>query len=285
MSAVAKAPASERSVRRIQRSSGLVAVDFGELWRYRELLSIFIWRDVKARYKQTFLGPFWAIFRPFVTMIMFSAIFGGLAGITSGSDIPYPLFVYAGLLPWTYFASAVSGVELEHPQQRRPDLEGLFPAPLRPVLGGDGAAPGLRVLADHRCRALRVFPDRPQLAHRVPAVLPRARACSPRSGSGCGSSGITVRYRDAGFALPFVVQLWMYATPIIYPVSKVPPEYRWLLAINPMTSVVNGFRWSLFGTNTPSPVVTAISSLVVVLTVVTGLFWFRRTERTVADII
>ncbi len=102
-------------------------------------------------------------------------------------------------------------------------------------------------------------------------------------GVGLWLSGITVRYRDAGFALPFVVQLWMYATPIIYPVSKVPPEYRWLLAINPMTSVVNGFRWSLFATNTPSPVVTAISSLVVILTVVTGLFWFRRTERTVAD--
>jgi lipopolysaccharide transport system permease protein len=282
VSAVAKTTAPARSVRRIQRSSGLIAVDFGELWRYRQLLYVFIWRDVKARYKQTFLGPFWALFRPFVTMIMFSAIFGGLAGLTSGSSIPYPLFVYAGLLPWGYFSSAVGSSSASILNNAGLISKAYFPRLYAPFSAVTAPLPDLGfsvIIVAGLFVYFRVVPS----WHIVFLPFFLLLAMLTALGVGLWLSGITVRYRDAGFALPFAIQLWMYATPIIYPVSKVPPEYRWLLAINPMTSVVNGFRWCLFATNTPSPLVTAISSVVVVLTVVTGLYWFRRTELTVAD--
>jgi lipopolysaccharide transport system permease protein len=215
-------------------------------------------------------------------MIMFSAIFGGLAGITSGSSIPYPLFVYAGLLPWTYFASALSGSSTSIVNNAALISKAYFPRLYAPFSAVTAPLPDFAfslIIVFGLFAYFRVVPS----WHIVFLPFFLLLGVLTALGVGLWLAGITVRYRDAGFALPFVVQLWLYATPIIYPISKVPPQYRWLLAINPMTSVVNGFRWSLFATNTPSPLVTAVSSVVVVLTVATGLYWFRRTERTVAD--
>jgi lipopolysaccharide transport system permease protein len=273
-----------RAVRRIQRSSGFVPIDLGEIWRFRELLWIFMWRDVKARYKQTFLGPFWAVFRPFISMVLFSAIFGGLAGIKTGSSVPYPLFVYAGLLPWTYFASALSGASGSILSNSALISKAYFPrlyAPLSAV-----TAP----LVDFVLALVIVFGLFPYYGrwpswHIVFAPLFLLLAMFTALGIGLWLAGITVRYRDVGFALPFAVQIWMYVTPIIYPVSLVPHKYRWLLALNPLTAVVDGFRWSFFGTGAPGGGVLAASCGVAALLVVTGLFWYRRTERTIADAI
>jgi lipopolysaccharide transport system permease protein len=271
-------------MRRIQPSTGLVPVDFGELWRYRELLFFFMWRDVKARYRQTFLGPVWAILRPFISMVLFSAIFGGLAGITSGSSIPYPLFVYAGLLGWNYFSSGLTGGSSSILSNAALMSKAYFPrlyAPISAVI-----AP----IVDFFFAVLIVF-GLFAYYHRWPSwhlvFLPGFLVLAMLSGLGVGLwlAGAAVRYRDLGFALPFLIQVWMYVTPVIYPVSLVPERYRWLLSLNPVTAVVNGFRWSFFSGPAPSIGSLAGSIGFSLVVGVSGIYWYRRTERTIADMI
>ena len=275
-------PPDRRSYR-IQPSRGLVPLDFGELWRFRELLFYLTWRDVKARYRQTFLGPAWAILRPLISMVLFSAIFGGLAGIKPGSNIPYPLFVYPGLLAWTYFSSCVTSGSGSLLNSAGLISKAYFPrlfAPLAAV-----TAP----LVDFALSLVVVF-GLFAYYHRLPSwhlvLLPAFTLLALGTGLGIGLllAGLTVRFRDVQFALPFVTQLWLYATPVIYPLSLVPERYRWLLALNPLTAVVDGFRWCIVGGTIPSPWVLGTSAGIAVVLVVVGLFVFRRTERTIVDL-
>jgi homopolymeric O-antigen transport system permease protein len=278
------ASARPRVVRRIQPSSGFIPIDIGELWRYRELSRFFLLRDIKSRYRQTYLGPAWAILRPLVTMVIFSAVFGGLAGIKPGTNIPYPLFVTPGVLAIGYFSSAMTGTSASLLNNGGllskvyfPRLYAPFSAAVTPVVD---LLLGLSVL-------FGLF----AYFHRVPSwrivFLPIfvGLALLVATGFGLWLSGITVRYRDVVFGLPFVLQIWQYATPVIYPASFVPPAYRWLLALNPLTAVVAGFRWSLLGVPFGSVTVlfTSLGAAVVVTT--SGLFAFRRTERTIVDML
>jgi lipopolysaccharide transport system permease protein len=281
---VAVVPASGRPVRRVQPSRGLVPIDLRELWRYHELLYYLVWREVKARYKQTFLGGFWAIFRPLVMMVVFAAIFGGLAGIDSGTDVPYPLFLYAGLVPWTYFQSALTSGSASLLNNSSLISKAYFPRLYVPLAAVTAPLVDF-VLALTVVFGIFAWFQRMPSWHIV--FLPFFVLLAVLTGLGIALwlSGLAVRYRDVGFALPFVAQIWMFVTPVIYPVSLVPERFRWLLALNPMTAVVEGARWSLLGKPPPSATVLAASTACVAVLVFFGLFFFRRTERTIVDLI
>jgi homopolymeric O-antigen transport system permease protein len=271
-------------VRRIQPSRGLIPIDLGELWRYRELARFFLLRDVKARYRQTFLGAAWAILRPLLTIVIFSAIFGGLAGISPGTNIPYTLFVTPAVLAMSYFSSAMSGTSSSLLSNGQLLSKVYFPrlyAPLSAVL-----TPLVDLLLSLVILlGLFVYYDRAPSWRIVflPAFF--ALAAFVALGFGMWLSGITVRYRDVLFALPFVLQIAQYVTPVIYPVSFIPHSYRWLLALNPLTAVVAGFRWSLLGTPFGDTTVLYTSLGLTLAVTVSGLFAFRRTERTIVDML
>jgi lipopolysaccharide transport system permease protein len=271
-------------VRRIQPSRGLVLLDLAELWRYRELLWFLVWRDVKARYRQTFLGAFWAIFRPLLSMVLFAAIFGGLAGITSGSSTPYPLFLYSGLVGWTYFSSAFTGSSSSLLNNGPLIGKAYFPrlfAPLASVI-----APLVDLLLS-LVVLFGIFAWYQTLPSWHIVFLPLFVLLTMLAGLGIGLwlSAISVRYRDVPFALPFVIQIWMYVTPVIYPVTLVPERFRWLLALNPMTAGIDGTRWSLIAQNAPSVGVLASGIAVVAVLLGGGLLYFHRAQRTLVDLI
>lgn len=272
------------AVHRIQPSRGLIPVDFSELWRYRELLSLLVWRDLKARYKQTFLGPLWAIFRPLVTMVVFSLVFGGLAGIESGTGVPYPLFVFTGLLAWMYFASALTGGSLGVRNNASLLSKAYFPRIYAPMAAVTAPLVDLGVSFLVLFGLFAWYGETPSpYAVLLPAFVLLALLVA--LGVGLWLASVTIRYRDVPFALPFVTQLWMYATPVVYPLTLVPEDWRWLLALNPMTGVVEGFRWSLLGGDAPSPLTLTLSCSIAIVLVATGALYFRRAERTLADLV
>jgi lipopolysaccharide transport system permease protein len=274
----------DKAVRRIQPSTGVIPVDFGELWRYRELSFFFLLRDVKARYKQTFLGPAWAILRPFLSMVLFSAIFGGLAGISPGSDIPYPLFVTPGVIAFSYFSSALTGSSASFLSNSGLLSKAYFPRLFAPLSAALTPIVDL-LLSLTVLLGLFAYYQRLPSWHIVFLPLFLVLITFVALGFGLWISGISVRYRDVAFGLPFVLQLWQYATPVIYPLSFVPERYRWLLGLNPLTAAVNGFRWSILGQSIGSLWILAGSCAFAVVVTTTGLFAFRRTERTIVDAI
>lgn len=270
------------AVRRLQPTSGFAGIDFRELWSFRELLFYLVWRDVKARYKQTYLGGFWAIFKPLVSMVMMSVIFGGLVGIKPGNGVPYPLFVYTGVLVWTYFSSAATNASSSLLANAGLLSKAYFPRLHAPLAAA--VAPLVDfVLAFVVVLGLFAYYGVAPSWHIVflPAFLLLALAAALVIG--LWLAGLTVRYRDIPFALPFVLQVWMYATPVIYPTSLVPERFRWLIALNPLTAVVDGSRWAVLGGSPPGTLVLAASTVIVALTLVAGTLIFRRSERTFAD--
>jgi lipopolysaccharide transport system permease protein len=279
--ALASPPPVSRSYRRIQPSRGLIPLDFAEIWRYRELLYYFLWRDFKGRYKQTYLGPFWAIFRPLASVVLFSVIFGGLAKISPGSGIPYPLFAL-GLLPWTYFSSALTGTSSSILNGAGLLSKVYFPRLFLPI---SAAVTPLIDFALTMTIGFALF----AYYQRVPSwqivFMPAFILLAMIAGLGVGLwfAGVMVRYRDVQYALPFAIQVGMYVTPVIYPASLIPERYRWLLALNPLTAVSEGFRWSLFGGTPPSVPILAASAGVGIVVLIGGLYFFRRTERTIVD--
>jgi lipopolysaccharide transport system permease protein len=281
---VTAAPARARQVRRIEPSRGLVPLNLGELWQYHGLLYYLVWREVKARYKQTFLGSTWAILRPLVLMVVFAAIFGGLAGIDSGSDTPYPLFLYAGLLPWMYFQSALTSGSSSLLNNSALISKAYFPRLYVPFAAVAAPLVDLFLSFTVMFGLFAWFQWAPgwRIVFLPLVILP---ALLTGLGLGLWLSGVAVRYRDVGFVLPFIGQIWLYLTPVIYPVSLVPERLQWLLALNPMTAVVEGARWSLLGQAMPSATVVATSTGSALVLVLSGLFFFRRTERTIVDML
>jgi lipopolysaccharide transport system permease protein len=273
-----------RQHRRIQASTGLIPIEFGEIWRYRELLYRFLWRDFKARYKQTYLGPFWAVFRPFVSIILFSVIFGHLAGISTGdSKVPYALFAL-GLLPWTYFSSVYTGSASSLLNSTGLLQKVYFPRIYAPLSAGVTPLVDLALtmlVAVALFAYYRVLPSWHIIF--VPFFILLALVVG--LGLGLWFTGIMVRYRDAGYALPFTLQVGLYLTPVVYPSTFIPAHYRWLLALNPMTAVIEGFRWSLLGMEPPSVTTLIVSAGIGISTMIAGLYFFRRTERTIVDMI
>ena len=277
------AAAAEFPVTVIRPRPGWVPLDFRELWAYRELLYFLVWRDIKVRYKQTALGAAWAIIQPFATMVVFSLFFGKLAQIPS-DGVPYPIFSYAALVPWTFFAYGLSQSSNSLVGSANLIRKVYFPrlvVPISAVLGGvvDFA------LAFTVLLGMMMFYGIVPTVNVVwlPALLLLAFVTA--LGIGFWFSALNVKFRDVRYVLPFVVQFWLFATPIAYPSSLLPEPWRVLYGINPMAGVVEGFRWALLGTETAPGSIIAVSSLVAVGLLVGGAFYFRRMEKTFADVV
>lgn len=267
----------------IRPSRGWVPLKLADLWEYRELLYFLVWRDIKVRYKQTVLGAAWAIIQPFFTMVIFSIFFGRLAKIPS-DGIPYPVFAYCALLPWQLFAHALTESGNSLVANERLITKVYFPrlvVPLAAVLGGlvDFAIAFLVLLG------MMIYYGLSLTGAIVTLPLFLLLAVATALGVGLWLSALNVQYRDVRYTIPFLTQFWLFATPVAYPASLVPESWRPLLGLNPMAGVVEGFRWALLGVaHAPGPLL-AVSVGVVVALLVGGLYYFRRMERTFADIV
>jgi lipopolysaccharide transport system permease protein len=282
---VTPAPAE---VVRIRPSAGWRALNLVELWRYRELLWFLALRDIKLRYKQTALGVAWAVMQPLFTVVVFSIFFGALAGIQS-DGLPYPLFVLTALLPWQLFSYALTQSSNSLVAEQRVITKVYFPrlvVPLASVLSGlvDFAVAFVLVLATmawYWCTGKPVTLTWAILT--VPLLVLFALATA--LAVGLWLAALNVQYRDVRYTIPFLAQLWLYATPVAYPSTLVPEAWRPLYGLNPMAGVVESFRWALLGSGAVDWPMLGVSAFVVVLLLVGGLFYFRRLERTFADVV
>ena len=267
----------------IAPSQGWVSVRLSEVWAYRELLYFLVWREIKVRYKQTAIGVSWAIVQPFMTMVVFSVVFGRFAGIPS-DGVPYPVFAYCALLPWQLFAFALAESTNSVVNNQRLLTKVYFPRVILPL-----AAIGVG-LVDFGLAFLVLFGLMAYfgvgLASAIWTVpLWAALGVVTALSAGLWLSALNVAYRDIRYAVPFLTQIWLFATPVAYPTSIVPEAWRPLYALNPMVGVVDGFRWALLGTSRPALMTVGVSAASVLLLLASGLYYFRRTERTFADII
>lgn len=267
----------------IKASSGWRAIDFREIWRFRELFGILVWRDLKVRYRQTVLGVLWVVVQPVVSMLIFTFLFNRVAGLRVTGNIPYSVYVFAALMPWTFFASGLSNAGNSLLGSSHLISKVYFPRLIIP------AASVLVGLADMAVAALllaglMVFqgvvpgPNLPLI------VLPVAVALVLALGMGLWLSALNVEYRDFRVVIPFLVQIWTYATPVAYPLAALPAKFRRFAILNPMTGVVEAFRACLFRQPVPWNML-GVSALEAVVILVTGAFYFRRLERQFADVI
>jgi lipopolysaccharide transport system permease protein len=273
---------TESEVTYVRPTSGS-GVGLREVWRYRELLYFLIWRDIKVRYKQTALGAAWAILQPVLMMAVFSLFFGKLAKVPS-DGVPYPLFAFCGLLPWQLFAHALSESSNSLVANERLITKIYFPrlvVPMAAVLGGLVDFAVAFVVLIVLMVYYGIFPDWKIVT--LPGFL--ALAIGTAFGVGLWLSALNVKYRDVRYTLGFLVQFWLFATPIAYPSSIVPERWQAVYALNPMVGVVDGFRWALLGKSTAPGIGLLVSVVVVVALVASGIRYFRRMERQFADIV
>lgn len=266
---------------RIEPSRGWVAVKLGELWEYRELLYFLVWRDLKVRYKQTVLGAAWAIVQPVFTMLVFSVFFGRLAGVPS-DGAPYPLFALAALIPWTFFANALGQASNSLVNSAHLIAKVYFPRlviPLASVLVGLVDLAVACIVLIPMLAYYGVVPDW-RLAWLPGFVL---LALATALGVGLWTSALNIEYRDVRHVIPFLTQLWMFSTPVVYPSSLVPERWRILYNLNPMSGVIDGFRWALLGAGRPPGLPFWVSVGAALAVLATGALYFRRMERTFAD--
>jgi lipopolysaccharide transport system permease protein len=263
--------------------AGWASLNLRELWDYRELLYFLVWRDIKVRYKQTGLGVAWAVLQPLLTMVVFSLFFGRLAGVPS-DGIPYPIFSFAALVPWTFFSYGLSQSANSVVGDQQLVTKVYFPRlaiPTATVLSGvvDFALAFVILLG-----MMLYYGVTPTL-HALWVVPLLLLAFVTALGAGLWLAALNVQYRDVRYTVPFLTQFWLFATPIAYPSSLLGEPWRTVYGINPMVGVVEGFRWALLGTDTaPGPAI-AVSSLAALLVLVGGAFYFRRMEDTFADVI
>jgi lipopolysaccharide transport system permease protein len=268
---------------RIAARRGWLALDLAELWAYRELLYFFVWRDIKVRYKQTAIGAAWAVLQPVMTMLVFSLFFGTLAKIPS-QGLPYPVFYYCALLPWMYFSTAMQGATNIVVDQQRVITKIYFPRVVLPI------AAVLSGLLDFAI-SFAVFLGMMVYYRIVPTKaviwLPAFGLLSVLTALGVGLwlSALNALYRDVRYVLPFLVQFWMFASPVAYPSTLVPEKWRWFYGLNPMASVIEGFRWALTGHGQPPGILLAASSAAVILLVFSGLVYYHAVEGTIADVV
>jgi lipopolysaccharide transport system permease protein len=267
----------------IQPSHGWMSLHLAEVWHYRELLFFLIWRDIKVRYKQTVLGAAWAVMQPLFTMLVFTLFFGRLAKVPS-DGIPYPLFTYAALVPWQLFAYALTESSNSVVLNERLITKVYFPRlviPLASVLAGLVDFAIAFVLLIGMMLWYRVTPTWAILTVPLFVMLTLITALS----AGLWLSALNVQYRDVRHTLNFIVQFWLFASPVAYSSTLVPLRWRPLYGLNPMAGVIEGFRWALLGkSQAPGPML-AVSILVVAVVLVGGLHYYRRMERTFADVV
>ena len=283
VAAMSKSTASVKvTVMRIEPPSRWWVLPAGELWNYRELLYFFVWRDIKIRYKQTAIGAAWAVLQPFLTMLVYS-LFGKLAHIPS-EGLPYPILYYSALLPWLYFAGALQNATNTIVENQRLITKVYFPRlilPFSSVLSGlvDFGISLLMFVAMMIYYGIR--PTAGVLLLPVFLLL----AVLTALGVGLWLSALNAIYRDVRYVLPFLVQFWMIASPVMYPSALVPEKWRWLYGLNPMAGVIEGFRWSLTGKGEPPSRLIFVSAGVVLLLLVSGVAYFQKMETTVADVV
>lgn len=276
-------PQEGKDITLIRPSRGWVSLNLRDLWRYRELIYFFIWRDVKVRYKQTLLGAAWAIIQPVFTMVVFSIFFGNLAKIPS-DNIPYPIFSYTALLPWGLFEAGISKAGNSLVASRSLITKIYFPRlviPLASVIAGlvDFALAFIVLIG-----MMFYYGFSPTSTIWVLPIL-LLLTLMTALGTGLWLSALNVAYRDVGYVIPFIIRLWFFLTPITYSASIVPEAFQKLYALNPMTGVVQGFRWALLGVGSPPSELLLASSIAALVLLVTGALYFRRMERTFADVV
>ncbi len=267
----------------IQPPRGLGSLDVAALWEYRELLYFLVWRDVKVRYKQTFIGASWAIFQPAMTMAIFTVVFGNFAKIPS-DGLPYAVFAYTALLPWTYFSTALSRSGTGLVSNANLITKVYFPRLIVPL--ASVIAPAVDFLF-----AFLLLLGLMAWFGIVPTwgivVLPLffLLAMITALAIGLWLAPLNARYRDVGHTIPFLTQFWMFASPVVYPVSMIPESWRLLYSLNPMVGVIEGFRWALLGKGDTDFSPMLVSVAVVFVLLVGGVVFFKRMERTLADVI
>ena len=267
----------------IQPRNGWLSFDLAALYRYRELLYFLTWRDVIVRYKQAAVGVAWAVLQPLLTMVVFTVIFGRFAKMPS-DNLPYPIFAFTALLPWNYFAQAIARSGTSLVSNANLVSKVYFPRLVIPISGA--IAPLVDfvisfVILLGMMAWYRIAPTWGALALPLFTLLAVVTAVAVS----LYLAALNVKYRDVGHAIPFLVQFWMYASPVVYSVSIIPEKWRLLYSLNPMVGVIEGFRWALLGKEQPDFAVMAMSTIVVAILLVGGLVYFKRTERVFADII
>ena len=266
----------------IRPRKGWQAVDFAEAFHYRELLAFLVWRDIKIRYRQTLLGGLWAVLQPLIAMVIFTFVFNRLAGVKSDGP-PYPLFAFAGLAPWTFFSTALSQSSNSLVTNQQLVSKVYFPRIFIPI----GAVAALLMdLFFSMCLlgVLMIYYHWPLTIHALLVPVFMLGAVLSACGLGLILSALNVSFRDVKYAVPFMIQMGIFLTPVIYPIRYIPARWQVLMGLNPMAGVVLGFRYSLLGTNVMWQVL-ALSMVVSAVLFVVGLYTFRRMERRFADVI
>ena len=279
----ASASKSEAPVVIIEPSKSWVPLKLRDLWQYRELLYFLTWRDVKVRYKQTVLGAAWAILQPLLTMVIFTLLFGRLAGIKS-DDVPYPVFAYSGLIIWTFFSNSVTNSGNSLVGSANLITKIYFPRLLVPA-----AAVAAGVVDLLLAFVVQVFL---MLYYRIPitwgvVMIPVLvlLVIALAYGIGMWLSALNVKYRDIRYAIPFVLQLWMFISPVIYPLTLIPPKWRWFLMANPLTGIIQNFRAALLGTPAFDWKALGVSTVISISILIYSAYSFRRMEKHFADVI
>jgi len=263
--------------------SGWVPVRLAELWEYRELLYFLVWRELKVRYKQTLLGATWAVIQPFFTMIVFSVIFGRLAKVPS-DGLPYPIFAFCALIPWQLFSFALTEASNSVVANQRLITKVYFPRLLMPLGSICVGLSDFLISFVMLLAMMAYYGMRPGIAA-LTIPLWTIMAMATALGMGLWLSALNVRYRDIRYTVPFLTQIWMYATPVAYASSLVPKAWQPFYALNPLVGVIEGFRWALLGQANAFATTTPVSLIAVGLLLISGLYFFRRTERLFADIV
>lgn len=271
----------------IEPTRGWASLQLPAVWQYRELLYFLIWRDVKVRYKQTILGILWIVLQPVIMMVVFSLLFGNLLGVPSG-EVPYPIFAYAALLPWNYFSGAITRSSTSLVSNATLITKVYFPRLVIPLSGVFSGVVDFCVAFVVLIGLMIYYGIAPTINILfLPGFL--LLAAFTALGFSLWLSALNVRYRDVGYLVPFLVQIWMYVTPVIYGTTLIPERFRFLMVLNPMTGVVEGFRWALLGNqlgDAQAPGYLFLVSIAIALLVLFGgALFFRRTERTFADIV
>lgn len=268
---------------RREASKGWAWPKFRELWEHRELLFFFAWRDIKVRYRQTVMGALWAIIQPFFTMVIFSLFFGRLANIPS-DGVPYPVFSFTALVPWTFFANALAQASNSLVTNANMIKKIYFPRlalPIATVLAGVVDL----VLAFIVLLGIMFYYGIVPTINIVWLPLFTLLALVTSIGVSLWLAAMNVQFRDVRYTIPFLTQAWLFATPIAYPSSLLPEPWRTLYGLNPMAGVVEGFRWALLGTDTAPGKIIIVSTLVALILFVSGTFYFRRMEQSFADVL
>lgn len=271
----------------IEPGPALPSLQLPILWRFRELVYFLAWRDVKVRYKQTALGVSWVILQPLITTVVFSLLFGGLLNVPSGS-VPYPVFACAALVPWNYFAGSLGRASTSLVTNASLLTKVYFPRMVIPLSGVLASLVDASV-AFSVLLALMIYYHVAVPLSVLLLPLFMLQAIITALGFSLWFSALNVRFRDVTYLIPFLIQVWMYLTPVIYATTLIPERWRFLLVLNPMTGVVEGFRWALLGIAPSSlgegPLAILVPSMVAMLVLISGAYYFRATERTFADIV